>query len=107
VLGLQRGHIRLDVGFEGWDGLVDVGARAVDVVVDIDHVEVTAGASVEEGGQEIETCGAPTIGHGRGGEKSLPRERLHVLLVDFGGVLRTKVCLASVVGFIGSIERYG
>lgn len=85
----------------------DVHARAVDVVVDVDHVEVAAGAGVEEGGQEVEAGGAAAVGDCRGGEKSFPREGLHVLLVDLGGVLRAEVCLAGVVGFVGAGEGYG
>lgn len=107
MLGLQRGHAGLDVGFEGGNGLVDVRAGAVDVVVDVDHVEVASGAGVEEGGQEIEACGAPAVGDGWGREEGLPREGLHVLLVDFGSILRAEVCLAGVVGFIGTVEGYG
>lgn len=76
-------------------------------MVDVDHVEVAAGAGVEEGGQEVEARGAAAVGDCRGGKKSLPREGLHVLLVDLGGVLRAEVCLASVVGFIGTVEGYG
>lgn len=103
VLGLQRGHVVLDVRLQGRDGLVDVHVRALHVVVDVDHVEVAAGAGVEEGGQEVEACGAAAVGHGRGGEKRLACELVHVFLVDARGVLGAEVCLAGVVGLVGAV----
>lgn len=66
---------------------------------------MAAGAGVEEGRQEVETSGTSAIGDGGSGEEGLPREGLHVLLVDVGSVLRVEVRLAGVVRLVGTVRE--
>lgn len=105
MLRLHGRYNIINVVLESRYRLVNGAVRALYVMMNVDEVERAVLAIGKEGFQIVQPGSPdPVRDCGSGDAGATAFERHHVLLEDFGGILRTQIGLAGIVWLVGSVR---